>query len=77
MRISLKHISVLPLIAVLAHLCGAALADETLEAGTTDSEIRIGNIMPYTGPLAAFSTIGKTEAAYFDMINERGPVQID
>ncbi|TMJ48720.1 MAG: ABC transporter substrate-binding protein [Alphaproteobacteria bacterium] len=74
MRISLKHISVLPLIAVLAHLCGAALADETLEAGTTDSEIRIGNIMPYTGPLAAFSTIGKTEAAYFDMINERGGI---
>jgi len=31
-----------------------------------DTEIRIGNLMPYTGPLAEFSAIGKAEAAYFD-----------
>ena len=74
MRICLKNASVLPLVAVLVHLCGAAMADETLEAAATDSELRIGNIMPYTGPLAAFSTIGRTEAAYFDMINERGGI---
>ena len=37
-----------------------------------DTEIRIGNLMPYTGPLAEFSAIGKAEAAYFDMINNRG-----
>src|SRR6266568_6132210 len=43
-------------------------------AGVTDTEIRIGNIMPYTGPLAAFATIGRAEAAYFDMVNERGGV---
>jgi ABC-type branched-subunit amino acid transport system substrate-binding protein len=43
-------------------------------AGTTDIEIRIGNIMPYTGPLAAFAAIGRAEAAYFDMINERGGI---
>ena len=40
----------------------------------TDTEIRIGNIMPYTGPLAAFASIGRAEAAYFDMINERGGI---
>ena len=39
-----------------------------------DTEIRIGNLMPYTGPLAEFSAIGKAEAAYFDMINERGGI---
>lgn len=39
-----------------------------------DAEIRIGNLMPYTGALAAFATIGKVQAAYFDMINERGGV---
>jgi len=39
-----------------------------------DMEIRIGNLMPYTGPLAEFSAIGKAEAAYFDMINNRGGV---
>ena len=43
-------------------------------AGVTDTEIRIGNIMPYTGPLAAFASIGRAEAAYFDMINERGGI---
>ena len=39
-----------------------------------DTEIRIGNIMPYTGPLAAFASIGRAEAAYFDMINARGGI---
>jgi len=43
-------------------------------AGVTDTEIRIGNIMPYTGPLAAFAAIGKAEAAYFDMVKERGGI---
>src|SRR5467141_4097675 len=39
-----------------------------------DEEIRIGNLMPYTGPLAEFAAIGKAEAAYFDMINDRGGI---
>ena len=39
-----------------------------------DTEIRIGNLMSYTGPLAEFSAIGKAEAAYFDMINDRGGI---
>jgi branched-chain amino acid transport system substrate-binding protein len=47
-------------------------ADQDSAIGVSDSEIRIGNIMPDTGPLAAFATIGKTEAAHFDMINENG-----
>ena len=46
----------------------------TRAAGVNDTEIRIGNIMPYTGPLAAFASIGRAEAAYFDMINERGGI---
>ena len=46
----------------------------TRAAGVTDTEIRVGNIMPYTGPLAAFASIGRAEAAYFDMINERGGI---
>src|ERR671915_2318467 len=51
-----------------------AAPQPTRSAGVTDTEIRIGNIMPYTGPLAAFASIGRAEAAYFDMINERGGV---
>jgi branched-chain amino acid transport system substrate-binding protein len=49
-------------------------AQQAGDAGVTDNEIRIGNMMPYTGPLAAFATIGRAEAAYFDMINERGGI---
>src|SRR3981189_3556670 len=58
-----------------AFFAGAPLAAQQAgDAGITDSEIRIGNIMPYTGPLAAFASIGRAEAAYFDMINERGGI---
>ena len=57
--------------ALISALTGAEPASA---AGLTDTEIRVGNIMPYTGPLAAFATIGKAEAAYFDMINERGGI---
>src|ERR1700760_2087447 len=42
--------------------------------GVSDGEIRIGSLMPYTGPLAAFGTIGRAEAAYFDMINDQGGI---
>jgi branched-chain amino acid transport system substrate-binding protein len=46
----------------------------SIENTTPENEVRIGNVMPYTGALAAFGSIGKTEAAYFDMINERGGI---
>src|SRR3954454_15482338 len=49
-------------------------AQQAHGGGVTDTEIRIGNIMPYTGPLAAFAAIGRAQAAYFDMINDRGGI---
>jgi ABC-type branched-subunit amino acid transport system substrate-binding protein len=49
-------------------------AQQAHGGGVTDTEIRIGNIMPYTGPLTAFAAIGRAEAAYFDMINDRGGI---
>jgi len=61
-------------VAALIWMRSPLMADPVFDAIATDAEIRIGNIMPYTGPLAAFGTIGKTEAAYFDMINARGGV---
>lgn len=45
-----------------------------LDAGVTDNEIRIGNIMPYTGPLAAFAHHRTGGGRYFDMVNERGGI---
>ena len=44
------------------------------DQSANDTEIRIGNLMPYTGPLAEFSAIGKAELAYFDVINDRGGI---
>ena len=55
-------------------LLAIALLMSTPATAQQESEIRIGNIMPYTGPLAAFAAIGRAEAAYFDMINERGGI---
>src|SRR3954451_6969859 len=51
-----------------------ASAQQAQETAAADTEIRIGNIMPYTGPMAAFATIGKAEAAFFEMVNERGGI---
>ena len=51
-----------------------AISQGARTPGVTDTEIRIGNLMPYTGPLSAFGAIGKAEAAYFEMINARGGI---
>jgi branched-chain amino acid transport system substrate-binding protein len=51
-----------------------AAAQKKYDAGATDSEIRIGNIMPYSGPLSAYALIGRTQAAFFNKINAEGGV---
>ncbi len=52
----------------------SALAEKKYGPGVTDTEIKIGQTMPYSGPLSAFGTIGKAQAAYFEMINSKGGV---
>ena len=64
--------AVLALVVALTSL--GAISQRTRDPGVTDNEIRIGNVMPYTGALSAFGAIGRAEAAYFDMINERGGI---
>ena len=49
-------------------------AQKKYDPGASDTEIRIGNIMPYSGPASAYGTIGKAQAAYFRMINEQGGI---
>lgn len=51
-----------------------ALAQKKYGPGVSDTEIRIGNIMPYSGPASAYGNIGKTEQAYIDMVNAAGGV---
>lgn len=59
---------------VAASIGGALAADKKYDTGATDTEIKIGNIMPYSGPASAYGIIGKTEAAYFKKINDAGGV---
>ncbi|MEA2942799.1 MAG: branched-chain amino acid transport system substrate-binding protein [Bradyrhizobium sp.] len=49
-------------------------AQKKYDPGVTDSEIKIGNIMPYSGPLSAYALIGRTEAAFFNKVNAEGGV---
>jgi branched-chain amino acid transport system substrate-binding protein len=59
---------------VLAVTGAARAADKKYDPGATDTEIKIGNIMPYSGPASAYGIIGKTEAAYFKKINDEGGI---
>jgi branched-chain amino acid transport system substrate-binding protein len=53
---------------------GVAVAQKKYGPGVTDTEIKIGQTQPYSGPASSYGTIGKAEVAYFQMINEQGGV---
>ena len=68
------------LVAMVAFAAAAALtataadAQKKYDPGASDTEIKVGNIMPYSGPASSYGVIGKTEAAYFDKINAEGGI---
>jgi branched-chain amino acid transport system substrate-binding protein len=51
-----------------------ATAQKKYGPGVSDTEIKIGNIMPYSGPLSAYALIGRTEAAFFKKLNDEGGI---
>src|SRR6185295_3362503 len=53
---------------------GVAAAEKKYDPGASDTEIKIGQTMPYSGPGSAYATIGKTQVAYFKMVNEGGSI---
>jgi branched-chain amino acid transport system substrate-binding protein len=59
---------------IIAMTCAPAAAQKKYDPGVTDTEIKIGNIMPYSGPASAYGIIGKTMSAYFRMVNDNGGV---
>jgi branched-chain amino acid transport system substrate-binding protein len=66
-------------VAVIVTLCVgiaaySARAERKYGPGVSDTEIKIGQTMPYSGPLSTVSTIGKVESAYFQMINDKGGI---
>ena len=60
--------------ALVASAGSTAFAQKKYDTGATDTEIKIGNIMPYSGPASAYGVIGKMEEAYFKMINDQGGI---
>jgi branched-chain amino acid transport system substrate-binding protein len=59
---------------LLAATSSGALAQKKYDTGATDTEIKIGNIMPYSGPASAYGVIAKTEEAYFRKVNAEGGI---
>src|ERR1700685_230652 len=57
--------------AVASRISGVRAADTP---GVTATEIKIGNTMPYSGPASSYSVIGRTETAFFKMVNDQGGV---
>src|SRR5215831_1544836 len=51
-----------------------ALAQKKYDTGASDTEIKIGNVEAYSGPASAYGVIGKTEEAYFKMVNDNGGI---
>src|SRR5450432_2065085 len=59
---------------VVSTFGGCAAFAQSNDTGVTDKEIRVGNTMPYSGPVSAYGIVGRTQQAYFRMINEAGGV---
>jgi ABC-type branched-subunit amino acid transport system substrate-binding protein len=74
MHISSKVIAIAGIAALLSTIGTGAVAQKKYDPGATDREIKIGNIMPYSGPASAYGVIGKTEQAYFNKINAEGGI---
>lgn len=60
--------------ALCTAMSNPALAQKSYDSGASDTEIKIGNIMPYSGPASAYAAIGKAEEAYFNKVNAEGGV---
>ena len=60
--------------AVAIALASPANAQKKYDTGASDTEIKIGQTVPFSGPASAYAGIGKTQAAYFKMINEQGGI---
>src|SRR3954462_9498977 len=58
----------------LALSVSAANAQKKYDPGASDTEVKIGQTMPFSGPASAYATIGKAQAGYFKMINDQGGI---
>ena len=69
-----RSLAALAMLAVGVLVTAPAFAQKKYDPGASDTDIKIGNIMPYSGPASSYGVIGKTEAAFFRMINDQGGI---
>src|SRR5512132_3436802 len=74
MKVTIRSAAALAAVMALVSTMGAVAAQTKYDTGATDTEIKIGNIMPYSGPASAYGAIGKTEEAYFKKITAEGDI---
>ncbi len=75
LSITTKTLSRLAAVAAFTVLASqGAFAQKKYDTGASDTEIKIGNVEAYSGPVSAYGVIGKTEDAYFKMINDQGGI---
>src|ERR1700726_966863 len=74
MPVRMRNLVAFAAFAGAALTAGAASPQKKYEPGASGTEIKIGNIMPYSGPASSYGVIGKTEAAYFNKINAEGGI---
>src|SRR6201996_2968684 len=74
MTVRIQHLAALMGFAAAVMATSAAQAQKRYDPGASDTEIKVGNIMPYSGPASSYGVIGKTEAAFFKMINDKGGI---
>jgi ABC-type branched-subunit amino acid transport system substrate-binding protein len=74
MPVRTQNLVALTALAISAMVATTAHAQKKYDPGANDTEIKIGNIMPYSGPASSYGVIGKTEEAFFKMINAEGGI---
>jgi len=70
----LLGVSVLAVATMALVAVGPAAAQKKYDPGASDTEIKVGNLMPYSGPASAWSVIGQAEGAYLQMVNDQGGI---
>lgn len=71
---SIKHALAFAAVAAALTMPLSATAQKKYDSGASDTEIKIGQTMPYSGPASSYGTIGKAEAAYFKKVNDEGGI---
>ena len=64
----------IPALGALALSAAPALANKKYDTGASDTEIKIGMAMPYSGPVSSYGIVGKVNEAYFKMVNDKGGI---